>query len=290
MNKIKILIPIYNDWKSAFKLLEDIDLHVNDLNHEFSVIIVNDCSTEERPINVSNFSNLKSIKIVNMKKNRGHARSNATGLKFINEKEDFDYVIPMDGDGEDKPEELSLLFSKAKKNLDRVIVATRFKRSESSLFKFFYTIHIYLTFIFTGRLIKFGNYTFLPKSFVKEAVKDPDLWNSFVGTIEKLAKKKANILSTRGNRYFGSSKMNFINLVKHSLSMMSIFKKTLLIRSILFLIAYLFLIIGKISVITLIPVIGIIIMMISVIILSKRKNMSEFENSLENISNIDNIK
>ena len=68
MNKIKILIPIYNDWKSAFKLLEDIDLHVNDLNHEFSVIIVNDCSTEERPINDSNFNNLKSIKIVNMKK------------------------------------------------------------------------------------------------------------------------------------------------------------------------------------------------------------------------------
>ena len=47
MSKIKILIPIYNDWQSAFKLLEDIDLQVNDLKHEFSIIIVNDCSTEE---------------------------------------------------------------------------------------------------------------------------------------------------------------------------------------------------------------------------------------------------
>ena len=36
MSKIKILIPIYNDWRSSFKLLEDIDLQVNDLNHEFS--------------------------------------------------------------------------------------------------------------------------------------------------------------------------------------------------------------------------------------------------------------
>ena len=107
MNKIKILIPIYNDWKSAFKLLEDIDLHVNDLNHEFSVIIVNDCSTEERPINNSNFNNLKSIKIVNMKKNKGHARCNASGLRYIAEHEDYDYIIPMDGDGEDRVEEYS---------------------------------------------------------------------------------------------------------------------------------------------------------------------------------------
>ena len=68
MSKIKFLIPIYNDWKSAFKLLGDIDLQVNNLNHEFSIIIVNDCSTEERPINNFNFNNLKSINIINMKK------------------------------------------------------------------------------------------------------------------------------------------------------------------------------------------------------------------------------
>ena len=109
MNKIKILIPIYNDWKSAFKLLEDIDLHVNDLNHEFSVIIVNDCSTEERPINDFNLNNLKSIKIINMKKNKGHARCNASGLRYIAEHEDYDYIIPMDGDGEDRVEEITLL-------------------------------------------------------------------------------------------------------------------------------------------------------------------------------------
>ena len=50
--------------------------------------------------------NLRSIQVVNMKKNQGHARCNATGLKYIFEKEEFDYVIPMDGDGEDRPEEI----------------------------------------------------------------------------------------------------------------------------------------------------------------------------------------
>ena len=47
---------------------------------------------------------INSIKVLNMKKNQGHTRSIAVGLKYIFEKEDFDYVIPMDGDGEDRPE------------------------------------------------------------------------------------------------------------------------------------------------------------------------------------------
>ena len=48
--------------------------------------------------------------------------------------------------------------------------------------------------------------------------------------------------------------------------------------------------IGKISIITLVPVIGVIIMMLSVLTLSKRENMSEYNNSLENVKSIDKIK
>ena len=103
MKKIKILIPVYNDWESALKLLENINSEVSKLENEFSIIIVNDASTESRPEFSADLSSFKSIKIINMKENRGHARCNAAGLRHINEKEDFDYVIPMDGDGEDRP-------------------------------------------------------------------------------------------------------------------------------------------------------------------------------------------
>ena len=288
--KIKILIPVYNDWQSAFKLLEDIDFEVKDWNAEISVLIVNDASIEDRPLNTFTFKKLKSVTIINMKKNNGHTRCIAAGLKYLKNDGDFDYIVPLDGDGEDRPEELGLLFIKAKENTDKVVVAERIKRSEGFLFKFFYIIHVYLTFIFTGKLIKFGNYTFLPKTFVMEAIKDPAIWNSFAGTITKLAKTKVSIPSIRGDRYFGFSKMNFINLVRHSLSMMSVFKSTLIIRSILFLIIYLFLMIGKISIITLIPIIGVIIMILSVIALSGRENMTEFNDSLDNIETIDRLK
>ena len=288
--KIKILIPVYNDWQSAFKLLENIDFEVKDWNAEISVLIVNDASIEDKPLNTFTFKKLKSVTIINMKKNNGHARCIAAGLKYLKDDGDFDYIVPLDGDGEDRPEELGLLFIKAKENTDKVVVAERIKRSEGFLFKFFYIIHVYLTFIFTGKLIKFGNYTFLPKIFVIEVIKDPAIWNSFAGTITKLAKKKVSIPSIRGNRYFGFSKMNFINLARHSLSMMSVFKTTLIIRSILFLITYLFLMIEKISIITLIPIIGVIIMILSVIALSRRENMTEFNNSLDNIETIDRFK
>ena len=290
MNKIKILIPIYNDWQSVFKLLENINSEVSKLDAEFSVVIVNDASTENRPEFSTNLGNLKSIQVINMKENRGHARCNATGLKHINEKEQFDYVIPMDGDGEDRPEELSLLIEKIKEYPDTVITAERVKSSEGFIFKFCYLARKYLTLVFTGQSIKYGNYTCLPKSAVNKMVNEPATWSSFSGSIAKITKDRKSIPSERGMRYFGATKMSFVKLLKLSLSINAAFKITLLIRSLLFLIAYLFLVIGKISVITLVPVIGVIIMMISVIVLSKRENMTEFNISLENIKNIDKIK
>ena len=289
MKKIKILIPVYNDWESVFKLLENINSEVSTLNGEFSVIIVNDASTENRLEFSIDLSNLKSTQVINMKENRGHARCNAAGLKHINEKEDFDYVIPMDGDGEDRPEELSLLIEKIKEYPNTVVTANRVKRSEGFVFKFCYLAHKYLTLVFTGQTIKYGNYTCLPKPVVNEMVNEPATWSSFSGSLAKTAKDKKFIPSERGTRYFGPSKMSFINLLKHSLSIIAVFKKTFLVRSLLFLLTYLFLMIGKISIITIIPVFGVIIMMLSVITLSKRESLSEYNNSLNNIDSIDKV-
>ena len=139
-------------------------------------------------------------------------------------------------------------------------------------------------------MIRFGNYCCLPKHIVTEMVNEAATWSSFSGSLTKIAKKRKSIKSERGKRYFGPSKMSFMNLIKHSLSIIAVFKTTLLIRSILFVIAYLFLMIGKISIITLIPVIGVVVMMISVIILSKRENILEYNRSLENIESIHKIK
>ena len=186
--KIKILIPIYNDWQSVFKLLENINLEISGLEEEISVIIVNDSSTEQRSEFNFSLNNLKSVNVINMKENRGHARCNAAGLKHIFENEEFDYVIPMDGDGEDRPEEIKMLIEESKNYPDTVITANRVKRSEGFIFKICYQIHKYLTYIFTGQSIKFGNYTCLPKSIVTKMINEAATWNSFSGSLAKLSK------------------------------------------------------------------------------------------------------
>jgi len=288
--KIKILIPIYNDWQSAFKLLENINSEIAGLEDEVSVIIVNDASTEQRPEFNFSLNNLKSIQVINMKENRGHARCNATGLKYMNEKEDFDYIIPMDGDGEDRPEEIKLLIEKAKDYPDTVITANRIKRSEGPMFKLGYQVHKYLTYIFTGQSIKFGNYTCLPKSVVAKMVEEAATWSSFSGSLTKIAKERKSISSIRGLRYFGPSKMSFINLLKHSLSIIAVFRMTVFIRSLIFLAVYFFLMSQHLSVITLIPVVLVILMIVSVFVLSNRENIMDFNISQENINNIENLK
>ena len=290
MSKIKILIPIYNDWQSVIKLLENINVEVSRLDGEFSVIIVNDASTEDRPEILVDLNSLKSVQIINMKKNKGHARCNAAGLKHISEKEDFDYIIPMDGDGEDRPAELSLLIEKVKDYSNTVVTADRVKRSEGFIFKFCYLAHKYLTFIFTGQTIKYGNYTCLPKSIVYKMVNEPATWSSFSGSVAKIAKDRKSIASERGTRYFGPSKMSFINLLKHSMAIMAVFKETLLIRSVIFILFYGLAVSDTFSILISIPLLLIMSMIISVYLISTRENMTEFGNSLNNIKNITNIK
>jgi len=288
--KIKILIPIYNDWLSLFKLLENINSEVSNLGHEFSVIIVNDASTEAKPELSANLENLNSIKIINMKENRGHARCNAAGLKHIFENEEFDYVIPMDGDGEDRPEEIKQFVDNLNYHPDKPIVGERIKRSEGIFFKFCYFVHKIITFTFTGQIIKYGNYTCVPKLIVEKMVNEKATWSSFSGSLAKIAKDRAATSSVRGSRYFDPSKMNFKNLLIHSLSIVSVFKIHVLIRSILFLLVYMFLIHQNITLIMLTPIVLVFVFIASVFIISNRENLKELNNSLSNIRSIDKIK
>ena len=290
MSKITILIPIYNDWQSVFKLIKDINSQVSTLSDEFSVIIINDASIENRPEFSTDLNNLKSVQIINMKENKGHARCIASGLKYIYEKKEFDYVIPMDGDGEDRPEEIKNFIELTDQSEDKSIVGERIKRSESLFFKICYLFHKFLTLAFTGQSIRFGNFTCLSKITVEKMLNEKATWNSFSGSLKKVEKDLLSIPSIRGTRYFGPSKMSFFNLLKHSLSIISVFRKTVLIRSALFVIFYILLIKSYASIITSLPLLLLLIMIYSISTLALRENLDEFDKSLENINSVDKIK
>ena len=289
MKKIIILIPVYNDWQSLEKLIEDINLKVKNINCKFSIFVINDASTEEYYDKRFSTEEIK-VEVISLLKNVGHARSIATGLKYIYEKKDFDYVIPMDGDGEDRPDEINKFIESTDYYVDKAIVGERIKRSESLLFKTCYQIHKLITLVFTGQSIKFGNFTCLPKTTVDKMVNEKATWNSFSGSLRKLEKDLIPIPSIRGTRYFGPSKMNFSSLVKHSLSIISVFRKAVLIRSALFIIIYILLIKNHASIITLIPFLFLLYLVYSVSNLALRENMDEFNNSLKNILDITKLK
>ena len=283
MKKFIILMPCYNDWTSIFRLLENIDKEVLELKGEFSVLIVNDGSNEKMPETKSVYKNIKSVKVINMKENQGHTRSNATGIRYLSKKENYDYLILMDGDGEDRPEEIKLLVNKVLNNEDVSVVAKRVKRSEGLIFSILYNLHKLITLVFTGRNMNFGHYSCLTKKDVDIISLKESLWGNYSGTVKKFISKLDNIPCIRGVRYVQPSKMSFIKLVIHSFSILAVFKYQVLLRSIVFSVILLML---APNLITNFIIICLIVFTLCVFILSRRENIEGLKNSENQIADI----
>ena len=289
MIKFKILIPCYNDWKSLFKLLDQIDLNIKKIKSEFSILIVNDCSSEKMPVLNKNYKKIKTIDVINMKINQGHTRCNATGVRYLAEKKDFDYLLLMDGDGEDRPEEIPLLVENILKNKDISVVATRAKRSEGFIFKLLYQFHKIITLIFTGKNMNFGHFSCLTKGDVKLLSTKKSLWSNFAGTVKRYISKLKGIPTIRGYRYFGPSKMPLMGLVIHSLSIIATFKYQVLIRSIFMIIVLSFFFILNFNIIFPIAIFFITVFCVIIFIISSRENFEELSSSQDKIDDVVNI-
>ena len=285
MKRIIILVPVFNDWESLKRLLQEINKNIKNFkNIVVDCFIVNDASTIKQPkMEKPDLINL--IKIFNMKKNQGHARCNAFGIKYIFEQEEFDNLIVMDGDGEDRPQEIKDLINQSIKDPNKSIVAKRIKRSEGFFFQLLYKFHKLLTLFFTGQNINFGNFTCLTKADVGVLSTKESLWNSFSGTLKKNIKYFNEINSIRGSRYYGPSKMRFLQLILHSLSIISVFKYQVFFRSLLifFLLNLLNNFIGALSLILqfLLIIFNFIIFVIS--LREKKIDLINYQNNLRDI-------
>ena len=288
MKKIIILVPIFNDWDSFQKLILEINESVKDLkNFSFDCIVVNDASTNETP-KLRKPDKIHSLKILTMKKNKGHARCNAFGIRYISQNENFDYLILMDGDGEDRPVELKSIIKKILENPNRSVVAERIKRSEGLFFKFLYSMHKIITLIFTGKKIKFGNYTCLTKENVFLISSKGSLWSSYSGTIKRYIKDFDTVDSIRGNRYVGPSKMSLYTLIIHSFSIIAVFKSQVLTRSILIILVLMFLK-TNLGIISIFLQSVVFLFCIMIYLVSLREKKDELISSQENLKNIQNI-
>ena len=288
MKKIIILIPVFNDWDSLKKLIEEINQNIKDFKHiNFECLIVNDASLMDRPKLIKP-NHLKSFEILNMKKNKGHARCNAFGIRHVYQNKQFDYLILMDGDGEDRPNEINSLLNTINEEPHISVVAKRVKRSEGPFFQLLYQTHKLITFIFTGKKINFGNYSILTKRDVEKIYSEASLWSSFSGTIKKSIKELNEINSFRGLRYFGPSQMSLFKLLIHSFSIIAVFKYQVFLRSTFIIIAlsYLNIYLGNFSILLQILI---IIFNLLIFMTSLRESEEDLINSHKNLRNIEII-
>ena len=288
MKKIIILIPVYNDWESLNKLLSEINENIKSFSDfNFECLIVNDASTIQPP-ELKKPSNFWSIELLNMKENRGHARCNAFGIRYVFQNKKFDNLILMDGDGEDRPEEIKNLIEKIKENPNLSVVAKRVKRSEGPFFQFLYQLHKLITLIFTGKNVNFGNYSALTRGDVEKLHSRASLWSSYSGSVKKNLKSFNEINSIRGLRYFGPSQMSLFKLIIHSLSIIAVFKYHVFMRSTLMLIVLVYLN-SYLGFLAIFFQILIVIFNLIIFIISQREKEKDLLNSHNNLAGVKKI-
>ena len=232
-----ILIPVYNDWKSLNKLL----LEINKISKNkilTTVLIVNDNSSIKTSINSTEFKKIKKIEVLNLEKNVGSQKAIAIGLNYLSKKKhNFDFITVMDGDGEDDPRQIDKMVQAANKNRNSIIVSCRKKRKENFLMRFFYKMHLLITFLVTGNWISFGNFSCFFSNNIVKILSDNSVWYAYSAAIKKNS-KITRLYAARKKRYYDNTKVNFLFLVFHSIRIIGVFYK----RVIIYIFVYLFII------------------------------------------------
>jgi glycosyltransferase involved in cell wall biosynthesis len=232
--KVVFLTPVYNDWESYMVLVERISAVMGPLaGYTYRFLAVDDFSTEPVPQAIDTNDR---VTVVHLVRNMGHQRALAIGMAYIrNDMDSVDLVISLDGDGEDRPEDIPLLLEANDRTEDRAIVfAQRRKRSEGGLFRLFYVFYKFVFTLLTGQKISFGNYSLIPFKLLERLVYVSEIWNNYPSAVIKSRLPYCGVLTDRGRRYKGESKMNFVSLVLHGLSAVSVYIEVVAVRLILF--------------------------------------------------------
>jgi glycosyltransferase involved in cell wall biosynthesis len=236
VNKLRLIIPVYNDWISLGMLLRELDTTAATLPFQIFVSIIDDGSTEDPPPgfhDLSGLQHLVGVEIVTVSVNVGHQRAIAIGLCVAAQDHDADAVLIMDADGEDPPHSIQALTRNISGRTDFCFIAQSKKRVETLSFKAFYMLYKWFFQLVTGQSISFGNFCLLSRSYVDRLVMVSDLWNNLPAAIMRSQLPITLVPIRRGRRYAGKSKMNFSSLIVHGFSSMSVYADTIFVRLLL---------------------------------------------------------
>jgi hypothetical protein len=229
-----VLIPVFNDWGSLALLLERLDsVLAADGRDGVGVLIVDDGSTEPVPPTVDGpaYQALGPVEVLSLRRNLGHQRAIAVGLAYASERGACEWLVVMDGDGEDDPADVPRLLAAAAESPSRPIVfAERTRRSESLKFRFFYGLYRLIHRLLTGRGVKVGNFSVIPRRRLESLAVVSELWSHYAAAAIRSRQPVRRIPTQRARRLAGHSSMNFVNLVTHGLSAISVYSDVVGVR------------------------------------------------------------
>jgi glycosyltransferase involved in cell wall biosynthesis len=231
--EIVILIPAFNDWQSLARLLPRIDSVLAAHDTKVDVLIVDDGSTSE-PEGLppaAPYRALRRVDVLRLRRNLGHQRAIAVGLSYVEDCLNSSVVVVMDGDGEDDPADVPRLLEQLEHEGNRKIVfAERSRRSESIAFRLFYALYKLAHLALTGKRVRIGNFSAIPRRRLSSLVVVSDLWNHYAAAVIRSRQPHCMIPTCRAGRLCGRSTMNFVSLVVHGLSAISVYSDVVGVR------------------------------------------------------------
>jgi hypothetical protein len=230
---VVILLPVFNDWESVRRLLPVLDQHLLAFNRKARVLLVDDGSTADAPTPLTQdpLAAIEPVEILHLRRNLGHQRAIAIGLYHVHEFLSPSVVVVMDADGEDRPEDVPALLDEFEKCGGReIIFAARTKRLESAVFRIFYQLYRITHRALTGIPVRVGNFSVLPAQALTRLMVVSELWNHYAAAVFKARLPHRTLPLARGQRLAGESHMNFLSLLVHGLSAISVFSEAVSAR------------------------------------------------------------
>ncbi len=230
---VVVLIPVFNDWEAAGLLIDALAIELAGRPESVRVLLLDDGSTEPPPAERARpaWARFRRVDALALRRNLGHQRAIAVGLCHVEANVPCGAVVVMDGDGEDAPADVPRLLARLAAEDGRAVVfAERTKRSESLVFRVFYRLYRSLHWALTGIAVRVGNFSAIPFPQLRRLVAVSELWNHYAAAVFKARLPFVMLPTQRAERLAGKSRMNFVSLVMHGLSAISVFSDRVGVR------------------------------------------------------------
>ena len=213
--ELSVVLPIYNERELVIPLYRDLCSSLDRLVENYEVIFVDDGSVDGTlPELLKLASSDPRLTVVELTRNFGNAMAIATGLEFAT----GEWVVTMDSDFEDKPEDIGELYRKALDGYD-VVYAVRQSKHKS----FFKDMGSRLFYFLISRISNVplprntGNFCIMRQGVVRALRKMTERTRYFAGLRTWVGFTQIGIDLPRGKRLAGEPKQSFSRLFKQAL-------------------------------------------------------------------------